>query len=273
MSGRSGRLSLAAAERLDLDRRREDRLLGREEPEPLPVQRLEVAPHDAWLRQRDRQRRVGAGVAQMHERLDRDVVVLDTLIQQLLGRRTAEVVGEALDGVHGSTIERHLERALAARAHRGKPHAVGGQQPRQRMHEDRLHAERVRDETGVLAASGAKAVQRVAGHVVAALDRDFLDGVGHVFDRDADCAVGDLLRRAPIADLGGELREGRAHGVRVERLVAIGPEDRGEVRRVELAQHDVGVGHGKRAAAAVAPRPRIGAGALRDRRGSACRRR
>ena len=131
------------------------------------------------------------------------------------------------------------------------------------MHEDRLHAERVRDETGVLAARGAKAVQRVAGHVVAALDRDLLDGVGHVLDRDADCAVGDLLRRAPVADLGRQLLEGRAHGVRVERLVAVGPEDRRKVRRVELAQHDVGIGHGERAAAAVAPRPRIGAGALR----------
>ena len=111
---RQRRARVSAAEGLDLDRRGEDRLLGRDKPEPLPVQRLEVAPHDARLRQRDRQRRVGAGVAQMQLRLDRDVVVLDTLVQELLGRRAAEVVGEALDGVHGGSIERHLERALAA---------------------------------------------------------------------------------------------------------------------------------------------------------------
>ena len=73
------------------------------------------------------------------------------------------------------------------------------------------HAERVGDEAGVLAAGAAEAVQRIAGHVVAALHRNLLDRVRHVLDRDLDEAVGDLLGRF-AADLFGESGEGFLHG-------------------------------------------------------------
>ena len=59
----------------------------------------------------------------------------------------------------------------------------------------------------MLAAGAAEAIERVARHVIAARDRDFLDGVGHVLDRDLDEAVGHQLGRAAAADLGGELLE------------------------------------------------------------------
>jgi len=49
----------------------------------------------------------------------------------------------------------------------------------------------------------AEAIERVAGHVVAALDGDFLDRVGHVLDRDPDESVGDVLGRSPATDLSG----------------------------------------------------------------------
>ena len=199
----------------------------------------------------------------MHEALDGDGVVLDALVEQLVGGRVAEVVGEALELAHGRAIERRLDRSLAAGALPREAHAVGGQQSRQRMHEHRLDAERVGDQAGVLPAGRAEAVQRIFGNVVAALHGDLLDGVGHVLDRDANGAVGDLLGRTSVANLGRELGEGAAHRFGIERLVVRRPEDPREKPRVELAEHDIGVGDGERPAAAVALGTRIGAGARR----------
>ena len=124
------------------------------------------------------------------------------------------------------------------------------------------HAERIRHQAGVLAAGAAEAVERVARHVVAALHRDLLDRVRHVLDRDLDEAVGDLLAGAAVADLARELGERRAHRLGVERQVLLRPEDLREEIRDQLADHHVGVGDRERAAAAVAGRPRIGAGAV-----------
>ena len=78
-----------------------------------------------------------------------------------------------------------------------------------------------------------------------------------------DEAVGDLLRRASVADLVRELGEGVAHRLGVERLVLLGPEDLREEIRDQLADHHVGVGDGERPAAAVARRAGIGAGRIR----------
>ena len=64
------------------------------------------------------------------------------------------------------------------------------------MDQHRGHAERVGDQTGVLAASPAEAVERVASNVIAALPI-FLDRVRRVLDHDLDKAVGDLLAPRP----------------------------------------------------------------------------
>src|ERR1700716_2392689 len=85
------------------------------------------------------------------------------------------------------------------------------------------HAECVGDQAGMLAAGAAKAVEGVAGDVIAALHGYFLDRVRHVLDRDADEPVGDLL--APAADLVREFRKGLAHRLVVERLLLRRPED------------------------------------------------
>ncbi len=66
------------------------------------------------------------------------------------------------------------------------------------MDEHRRHAERVGDQAGVLPAGAAEAVERVVAHIDALGDRDALDRVRHVLHRDADEAVGDLFRRAPV---------------------------------------------------------------------------
>ena len=91
-----------------------------------------------------------------------------------------------------------------------------------------LHAQRIGDQAGVLAAGGTEAVERIFGHVVAALDRDLLDGVRHVLDGDADEAVGHFLAAAPVADLLGQLLERGMHGAGIERFIVVRPEDRRE---------------------------------------------
>ena len=137
--------------------------------------------------------------------------------------------------------ERHLDRRLAHRRLVGQAHAVGREHAGERMDEDARHAERVGDAAGMLAAGAAEALQRVAGDVVAARDRDLLDRVGHVADGDVDEALGHLLGRARRAgrllDLRRQRGELRADDGAVERFVAARPEHLREERRLDLADH------------------------------------
>ena len=164
-------------------------------------------------------------------------------------------------------VEDRLYGALAHDAKIGEAHAVGREHARERVDEDTADAERIRDQTGVLSARSAEAVQRIAGDVVTTLDRDLLDRLGHVLDRDHQEAVGDLDRAAPVARLalylGGKGRELLAHDVLVQRFVRVGAEHPGEEARADLAHHHVRVGHAERSAPPVTGRPRIGAGGVR----------
>ena len=122
-----------------------------------------------------------------------------------------------------------------------------------------LHAERVGDEAGVLAAGAAEAGQHVAGHVVPARDRDRLDRVRHVGDGDRDQALGRRVRIEPLpvarSTSSSSSSNRCADRLAVERLVAVRAEQAGEMVRLELAEHHVAVGHGQRPAAPVAGRP------------------
>ena len=74
----------------------------------------------------------------------------------------------------------------------------------------------------------------------------------------ATCAAS---RPSPISAASAAKRV--AHDLGVERLVLRWPEDLGEELRHELPDHHIGVGDGERSAAAIAGRPRIGAGGIR----------
>ena len=124
-----------------------------------------------------------------------------------------------------------------------------------------LHAQGVGDLAGVLGAGAAEHGEAVFGDVVALLDRDLLDRVGHVLDRDLEEAVGEVLRA--LVGLGREGLEFRPGGPGVKRPVGARAEDGGEEFRAQLAGHDIGVGDRQRAAAAVGGRAGVGAGALR----------
>ena len=195
--------------------------------------------------------------------MQRDLVRRDALASDFTDRVASQPARHAFERLARLVAERLLDRLLANAADIGEPHAVGGEQRRQRMDQHAGHAERVGDQAGVLAAGAAEAIERIAGHVVAALHRNLLDRVRHVLDRDLDEAVGNLLAALAAADLLRQRRERRTHRVGVERLVLLRPEDFRKEIRNELADHHIGVGHRQRAAAAIAFRAGIGAGGIR----------
>ena len=252
----------AAADRLDRHRLDHQLLGAVDEAEARLVGLLEGGFHFGERAGFDHQRRVGAGVADMGADDHLDLGGGHALAGDLGLGVLAEPAALALDGGERLGAEIFLDGLLAGGADVGQAHAVGRQQRRERVDQHLGHAERVGDQAGVLAAGAAEAVQRIAGDVVAALHRDFLDRVGHVLDRDLDEAVGDLFRRF-AADLFGQFGEGLLHGVGVERLVLVRAENLREEIGDELADQHIGVGDGERAAAAVAFRAGIGAGGIR----------
>src|SRR5262249_381783 len=153
-------------------------------------------------------------------------------------------------------------RLLARGADVSESHAVGGKKRGERMNQYLGHAERIGDETGVLPASTAEAVEGVARDVVAALHRDLLDRVRHVLDGNLDEAVANILGGAAFAAPSGEPAKRLADRVGVERQVLLRAEDLRKELRHQFTDHDVGVGERERPAAPVTLRPRIGAGAI-----------
>ena len=140
-------------------------------------------------------------------------------------------------------------------------HAVSAQHPGQRMHKHPRHAKCISDQTRMLAARAAKTLQRVAGHVIAARNRNLFYGVGHLLHGNVDKAFSHIFCAAP--GLQRQFIEFAAHRLITQRFICIGTEHFGKVTRLQLADEHIRIGHRQRAAAPVARRPRIGAGALR----------
>ena len=260
--GHRGR-GAGVAHRLYREHVEDDRAFGRDETEAGFVGLFEGRLHLVLRAESDVERLVRAFVAQMRAAADLDLghALGAHLGARLIGQRVqpgARLIGSS---------ERRVELRLAQGADIGEPHAEGGQYASVWMQEHPLHAQRVGDETGVLPAGAAEALQRITCHVMAALDADLLDRGGHVVDRDPEEAARDLFGRhlrpaGGSGDLGCQPSETRAHHFCVERRVGPGPEDGGEMRRLQPAEHHVAVGHRERPAAAVAGGTGIGAGAL-----------
>ena len=251
------------ARRLHLQRRDDHPLLRRHEAEALAMHGLERVAHALGVADQYRQSRVGAVVAQVRPHRDGDVVLVDALRRNFGLRLPRQPLAQRRKVGKRFIVERCFDGLLAARADLRQPDAVGGQQPRQRMDQHGLHAERIGDQARVLPSGGTEAVERILGDVVAALHRDLLDGVRHVLNGDAEEAVSDLFRAAAVTDLLCQFRERRAHRLLVERLITIDAEDLRKVRSAQLADHHVGIGDGERPAAAVAFGPWVCARRLR----------
>ena len=110
----------------------------------------------------------------------------------------------------------------------------------------------------MLSAGTAKAVKGIAPDVIAALHRNLLDRIGHVFDGDLDEAVGDFFGFA-AADLLRQIGEGVSYRMGIERKVLRSAENLRKEFGNELSDHYVGIRDGQRAAAPIAFRARIGA--------------
>ena len=242
-------------------------LLGRDEAVLQIMRRLELGDDARAVGEVDDQGRIRPLVAQMD--LAQRVGALQ--IAALAGHPGPALLLHPVerlgDVFQQRIVEDRLDRALAHHAQIGEPHPVGGKNPGEGVDEDAADAERIGDQAGMLPARPAEAVEGVAGHVVAALDRDLLDRLGHVLHGDHQETLGDLDRGALVAgltlDLGGERGEFLAHDVFVERLVGVRAEHPGEEARADLADHHIGVGHAERPAPAVAGGARVGAGRIR----------
>ena len=130
--------------------------------------------------------------------------------------------------------------------------------PGRGRHDDAAHAEFLGDRRGMHRAGAAERQQRELAEIDAAPRREHAHLVGHAHVDDAADA-GRGFGDAHSHRLGDFCFERDARGIGIEFLAAAE-----EIIRIEEAADNVGVGHRRiGAAAAVAHRARIGAGALR----------
>ena len=211
--------------------------------------------------QRHGQRGIGPRVLQMHLAMRLDPPVPDALRDECGTRICLELRRSAGKMRHHPWVKRALDGALALHTLIGEPHSVRGQHSCQRVDQHGAHAEFFGYETGVLSTRAAEALEREVCDVVAFLERHLLDRVCHVGHRNAQKPRRSRARIQCHAALGLHLRCERckalADDASVDRHVAPRAEDRGKVARLNLADADIGIGHGQRTAAPVAGRPRI----------------
>jgi hypothetical protein len=146
-------------------------------------------------RQRAFERGIGALIAHVHARRGLDVTQGQPLCSQLSGRRRAQPQPQFTRREQTRLAEFALERRLAHGGLVGKSHAVGREHTGQRMDVDPRHAERVRDQRGVLAAGTAKALQGITGEIVSAHDGNAFHRIRHIAHGNPQRAGGQLLRR------------------------------------------------------------------------------
>ena len=153
--------------------------------------------------------------------------------------------------------ERSIEALNDVVAHVRLQHPPGGERARAPGHDHLADLELLREPDGVHRAGAAERDEGEVARVDPLLDGDRPHRVRHLRVDDREHPLGELGRPEPdLAPRPSERALGRAL---VERHPAAE-----EVARVEPAEEEVRVGHGRlRSAAPVAGRARIGAGALR----------
>ena len=254
-------------DRLNADRLDRKRTPGEQKGKSLAIAGLKTTDHLINRTERHSDRGIGALVLDVHPTLDPQAVRRLALRDQIVSGLAIQGI-ELLDGLGKRLIvEAPFDRALTQRRRFGQPHAIGRQHTGKRVSHHGRHRERIGDCTGMLAACAAKHRQGITGHVIAALHRDLLDGIGHVRVGDIDKALGNLFRAQLAA--GGlsdglcKLRKALAYHFAIERRIALRAEDLRKEIGLNLAEHDIGIGHGERSAPAIAGRARTGAGRIR----------
>src|SRR6516162_3507954 len=121
----------------------------------------------------------------MNLALHLDGVVLHALTAHLRDQFGGERVVLRHEIGHEGVGQAAFYRLLTDGALVRQSHAVGRQHARERMDEDARYTDGIGDRAGMLAARSAEAREYVARYVIATLNRDLLDGVGHVVHGDA----------------------------------------------------------------------------------------
>src|SRR5699024_1970081 len=116
----------------------------------------------------------------------------------------------------------------------------------------------------MLTPCSTKRGQRVFTDVVAPLDRDLFDGISHIGYSDMDEALGNILGRIAhtrrCVDLITQIGKFLFYRFYVQRLISLRAKDFREKVWLNLAQHDIAVGHSQLATTAIRGRPGIGPG-------------
>ena len=117
-------------DRFDFHVRDADWLAGRCETEAALVCAFEVRAHDRDFRKIDGDRRVGSCVGQVQACDQRNIVVVDALVEERVCCGIAELPGGLLDVAKRMFIEGEFDRLFAAGARGGECHAPGGEHAR-----------------------------------------------------------------------------------------------------------------------------------------------
>lgn len=223
----------AAANGLHFNRIDDERLVFRDEAEPALMGGLEFGAQARSIVFRregrlDGKSRVGARIADMGAKVLFHGICLDALRGKFGNAFVRQFLAQFFQCLGCSRIERDTKRLLARCANIGKPHAIGGKQTRHRMKKNVLHAQRIGHQAGMLPARAAETVERIARHVIAALDGNFLDRLHHIGDGNANKTIRDRLRRAPVADLARKCGEEFAHARHISGWFCCGPKIAGK---------------------------------------------
>ncbi|MNX61188.1 hypothetical protein D3C86_921150 [compost metagenome] len=164
--------------------------IGHQEGIALPIRGFEIATRLLQGGKGDFQRRIRAPVFQMQAALHADVAIRHMLAAKLAHRLPGQHIQLVLQLAHQVGVQHFFNRLLAHVGLVGQAHAIGRQHAAQRMREHRRHAQRIGHQASMLPARAAEHGQGIFRHVVAALDRDALDGFRHVADGNFQEAFG-----------------------------------------------------------------------------------
>src|SRR5262245_15904973 len=185
-------------------------VLGGEGPGPVAVSRLG-----------DRERGLGAGVAQVERAHDAHARVLRALRGESGARLALELAPRGSYRVRELRAKRHAPGvALPVPAELGARDAPGREHARERVEEDGRDAELARERAGVLAGRAAEADERAVARVDPARDRHLGDRLRHARVGDGDEARGEGVAAQVVAgarELPFELPERGEGGAGAER--------------------------------------------------------
>ncbi len=108
----------------------------------------------------------------------------------------------------------------------------------------------------MLSPCSTKAAEGIGGDVVAPLNGDFFNGIGHLVDGNGQVPRRYLFWRALVSGFGGNSVRQRRKLVLylplIQGQVSLGAKDLGKERRWQFSQHHIAVGHRQRSPLAIA---------------------